>query len=98
MSELDQLIHQPVRLRIMAVLAGLAADAQLDFVYLRNLLTVTDGNLGAHLVRLEEARYIRIKKTFIKRKPRTFVAITGRGRDAFASHCKALQDILQQPN
>jgi len=98
MSDLDQLIHQPVRLRIMAALAGPAPDAQLDFVYLRNLLAVTDGNLGAHLVRLEEARYIRIRKTFIKRKPRTLVAITGRGRDAFAGHCEALQDIFRQSN
>ncbi len=96
MSDLDQLIHQPVRLRIMAALAGLAADAQVDFVYLRNLLAVTDGNLGAHLVRLEEAGYIRIRKIFVKRKPRTLVAITGRGRDAFAGHCRALQAILRQ--
>ncbi len=95
MAELDNLIHQPLRLQIMASLVALGTDEQVEFTYLRNLLKATDGNLGAHLTKLEEAGYIRIEKTFVVRKPRTFVSATGKGRDAFAGHVAALQEILQ---
>ena len=95
MAELDHLIHQPLRLQIMASLVALGTDEQVEFTYLRNLLKATDGNLGAHLAKLEEAGYIRIEKTFVERKPRTFVSATGKGRDAFAGHVAALREILQ---
>ncbi len=92
--ELDPIIHQPVRLRIMAALTALPPDAQMEFVALRELLGVTDGNLGAHLRKLEEAGYVSIEKTFIARKPHTFIAATARGRAAFERHVKALREIL----
>jgi DNA-binding MarR family transcriptional regulator len=95
MSELDVIIHQPVRLRVMSALVALEPGEQMDFVYLRNLLKVTDGNLGAHLVKLEEAGYIEIEKTFVARKPRTFISVTGKGRDAFAGHIAALRQIIK---
>jgi len=94
MAELDNIIHQPVRLRIMSSLAALDSDEQVDFVQLRKILKVTDGNLGAHLAKLEKARYIRIHKAFIARKPRTFVSVTGKGRDAFEEHIAALKEII----
>ncbi len=94
MGELDNVIHQPARLQIMASLVALGAGEQMEFVYLRELLKLTDGNLGAHLTKLEEAKYVRIEKTFIARKPKTFVAATDRGRDAFSEHVKALKDII----
>lgn len=95
MSELDNIIHQPVRLRVMSVMVALEIGEQMDFVYLRNLLKVTDGNLGAHLVKLEEAGYVSIEKTFVARKPRTFISVTGKGRDAFAGHITALKQIIK---
>ena len=96
MSELNQIIHQPVRLRIMAVLAGLGQEDEIDFVFLRNLLEVTDGNLGAHLAKLEGAKYLRIRKTFVDRKPRSYILATGVGKDAFRDHCSALKTILNE--
>jgi len=94
MSELDSVIHQPARLQIMASLVALGAGEQVDFVYLRELLKLTDGNLGAHLAKLEEAKYIKTEKTFVARKPKTFVAVTDKGREAFGEHVKALRDII----
>jgi DNA-binding MarR family transcriptional regulator len=78
----------------MASLVALAAGEQVDFVYLRTLLKLSDGNLGAHLAKLEEAGYVKLEKTFVARKPRTFIAATGKGRDAFAEHIKALKAII----
>lgn len=95
MASLNETIHQPVRLRIMASLVALKPDEEVDFTYLRGLLQVTDGNLGAHLRKLEEAGYIAVNKTFVERKPRTFVAATAAGRRVFQEHVAALESILK---
>ena len=94
MSGFDAIIHQPTRLRIMAALNALGEESQMEFGALRDLLEVTDGNLATHLRKLEDAGYVRITKTFVGRRPRTYVAITPTGRAAFAQHVQALQEIL----
>jgi DNA-binding MarR family transcriptional regulator len=95
MAELNETIHQPVRLRVMATLVTLEQNDEVDFIYLRDLLDVTDGNLGAHLRKLEEAGYIAVNKTFIERKPRTYVSATAEGRRVFQEHVAALESILK---
>lgn len=95
MSELDDVIHQPVRLRIMSALCSLEPREQVDFSYLKDRLGLTDGNLGAHLRTLEDAGYILVEKTFVERRPKTFVAASASGRRAFAAHVTALQQILK---
>ncbi|MFQ5615401.1 MAG: winged helix-turn-helix domain-containing protein [Anaerolineales bacterium] len=94
MPALNELIHQPARLRIMAALVALEPNAQLEFTTLRDLLDLTDGNLGAHLRKLETAGYVAITKTFVARKPRTYATATLAGRQAFAEHVAALEAIL----
>ncbi|MHC4325126.1 MAG: winged helix-turn-helix domain-containing protein [Planctomycetota bacterium] len=94
MAQLDNLIHQTVRLQIMSSLVGLDQNEQVNFTYLRKLLKLTDGNLGAHLSKLEQAGYIQIDKTFVARKPQTFISSTGKGRDAFTGHIAALEEII----
>ena len=96
MAGLNETIHQTVRLRIMAALVTLEPDNEVDFTYLRDLLEVTDGNLGAHLHKLEEAGYIAVNKTFVERKPRTFIAATAEGRKVFQEHVAALEAILKR--
>ncbi|HLV99856.1 MAG TPA: transcriptional regulator [Ktedonobacterales bacterium] len=95
MGTLNELIHQPLRLRLMAVLVALQPDEQVGFTALRDLLDLTDGNLGAHLRKLEEAGYIAVTKTFVGRKPQTYLCATPVGRQAFAEHVAALEAILQ---
>jgi DNA-binding MarR family transcriptional regulator len=95
MAQLDNIIHQPVRLQIMSSLVSLDKNEQVNFTYLRKLLKLTDGNLGAHLTKLEEADYIKLEKTFISKKPCTFINVTGKGRDAFEEHITALKQIVE---
>jgi DNA-binding MarR family transcriptional regulator len=95
MAELNETIHQPVRLRIMAALVTLESTDEVDFTYLRDLLEVTDGNLGAHLRKLEDAGYISVNKVFVERKPHTYVSATPEGRQVFQEHVKALESILK---
>lgn len=96
MAELNEIIHQPARLRIMAALVTLEPGSEVDFTYLRSLLDLTDGNLGAHLRKLEEAGYIAVNKTFVERKPRTYVSATAEGRRVFQEHVAALEAILKK--
>jgi len=95
MADLNDLIHQPVRLRIMAALSSLDSREQVDFSFLKDKLGLTDGNLGAHLRALEDASYILVEKTFVERRPKTFVSVSAAGRKAFAAHVAALQSILK---
>ena len=95
MAELNETIHQPVRLRIMAVLITLEPDDEVDFSYLRDLLDVTDGNLGAHLRKLEDAGYIKVEKIFVDRKPKTFCTITSKGQKAIINLISKLDALVQ---
>jgi DNA-binding MarR family transcriptional regulator len=94
MSGLNEVIHQPMRLKIMAALNVLGADAALEFTRLKALVGATDGNLGAHLDTLEKAGYVAIEKRFVGKKPQTRVRPTPSGRRAFVEHVAYLREIL----
>ena len=94
MSGPDEIIHQSIRLKIMAALNALPAGEQLEFTRLKAIVQATDGNLGAHLTTLENANYVAIRKDFVAKKPRTRIAMTKGGRKAFAEHVAYLRAIL----
>lgn len=94
MSGVNEVIHQSMRLRIMAALSVLSGEQQLEFTRLKNLVGATDGNLGAHLDTLEKAGYVGIEKLFVGKKPQTRVRATPAGRRAFAEHVAYLREIL----
>lgn len=78
----------------MATLNALPDGERIEFTRLKAILQVTDGNLGAHLVTLENAGYIALEKDFVAKKPRTRVRLMRPGRRAFANHVAYLRDIL----
>lgn len=88
---LDPVIHSPVRLAVMSILMTVR---EADFNYLKKETGTTDGNLSAHLSKLEEAGYIQIKKSFRGKKPRTTCSITEKGSAAFLSYLKALESYI----
>lgn len=94
MARLDPVIHQSVRLQIVASLAALSEAESAEFTFLRDMLGLTDGNLGAHVRRLEEEGYLTVDKAFVQRKPRTYLSLTAKGRKAFQEHVVALEAIL----
>jgi DNA-binding MarR family transcriptional regulator len=94
MAELDDIIHQPLRLKIMAALNALPAATGLEFSRLKKLTGATDGNLGAHIETLSKAGYVAIAKAFVGKKPQTTVIATAAGRGAFARHVATLQEII----
>ncbi|MGH6727969.1 MAG: winged helix-turn-helix domain-containing protein [Pseudolabrys sp.] len=91
----NDVIHQAVRLRIMAALTTpTAKNAAIEFTRLKSLVGATDGNLGAHLETLEKAGYIVIEKRFEERKPQTRVRMSPAGRRAFSEHVAYLREII----
>lgn len=94
MDQLDETIHQPVRLKIMAALKALPNREAIEFVRLRAVVDATEGNLGAHLATLEKCGYVEIAKDFVGRKPRTRIAMTPSGRRAFERYVDYLRGIL----
>jgi DNA-binding MarR family transcriptional regulator len=93
-SGLDPVIHAATRLRIVAALNALGQGDKLAFNALREALDLTVGNLSVHLTKLETAGYVAIDKTFVGRKPATYVALTAQGRAAFEQYLKDLKELL----
>lgn len=90
---LDDLIHSPVRLSMMAALA--AADS-IDFRSLRDIVEVSDSLLSKHITTLEEAGYVRVKKGYSGKRPRTWLSLTSRGRTAYDGYVKVLASITER--
>ena len=91
-SRLDRTLHEPARLAIASVLAS---RAEASFIELRELLSLTDGNLSVHLKALQEAGYVGVEKAFVDRKSRTTARLTRKGRTALEHHLDALEEILR---
>jgi DNA-binding HxlR family transcriptional regulator len=72
----------------------LMAVEEADFNYLKETTGATDGNLSTHLYKLEEAKYIEIKKQFVENKPKTMCKMTEKGRDAFSDYVKVLEKLI----
>lgn len=92
-QKLDDLIHSRIRL---AVLALLITVDEAEFVFLKEKVNATDGNLSVHLKKLEDAGYIAVKKEFINRKPRTMYSLTKTGRKAFEAYLDNLEKMIKK--
>lgn len=91
LPELDPVVHGRLRLTLLALLSGVE---QAEFTWLRAKTQASDGNLGAQLLKLEEAGYVTIKKKFVLRKPQSVYRITETGRQALAAYVQALKQLL----
>lgn len=92
-QHLDDVIHQRVRLGILAVLAEVDS---VDFNFLKDSLDLSDGNLSRHLSVLEGAGLVSMEKAFEKKRPRTWVHATRTGRKAFARYLASLQELIDR--
>lgn len=90
-TRLDDAIHGRLRLGIMAYLASTTTATFLD---LKAKVNATDGNLSAHLAKLEDAGYVRIEKRFEGKKPVTAAHLTDAGRTAWIAYLDRLRGLL----
>ena len=91
LPDLNPVIHGKLRLALLSLLAGVE---EAEFTWLRARTGSTDGNLGAQLMKLEEAGYVAVEKKFVQRKPQSNYRITETGRDALQEYIQALKQLL----
>lgn len=91
LPDLNPVIHGKLRLALLSLLAGVE---QGEFTWLRAKTGSTDGNLGAQLLKLEEAGYVEVEKKFVMRKPQSVYRITEKGREALTEYVQALKALL----
>jgi len=92
MLNLDRRIHEPSRL---AILTALSACDTADFAHLHRLTGLSAGNLSQHLAKLEAAEFVVIEKSFVRKRPRTEVRLTGDGRRALDEYWRRLDQMRQ---
>jgi DNA-binding MarR family transcriptional regulator len=91
----DEIIHQPLRLRIMAALNAGGGGQEFDFARLKAVTQASDGNLGSHIETLERARYIEVQRGYRGRRPRMVVRPTPQGLRAYKDHVAFLRSIIE---
>jgi DNA-binding MarR family transcriptional regulator len=87
----DPLIHAPLRLQACAILSS---ANEVEFALMRDTLGVSDSVLSKHLSALGEAGYVRLTKSALDGRQRTWASFTRAGRRAFAAHMRALQALV----
>jgi DNA-binding MarR family transcriptional regulator len=87
---LDPVIHFPLRLSIVACLAPLT---EAEFGFVRDAVELTAPTLSKQVAVLEEAGYVSVRKGYVGKRPRTWLALTADGRKAFAEYLDVLQAI-----
>jgi DNA-binding MarR family transcriptional regulator len=90
-ENLNKIFDSRIRLGIMS---ALMVNEEVNFNDLKELLSITDGNLASHLKTLEESGYVKIEKGFIGRKTNTTYSVTKTGEKAFKAHLTALEKMI----
>lgn len=91
-QSLNKVIHERVRLGIVS---ALAARGALTFTELKELLSLTDGNLSVHSALLEKHGLITVTKEFVGRKPQTTFELTAEGRSQLNDYLDELERLLK---
>jgi len=88
--QLDEVIHAPIRFSIVAALAGVD---EAEFAHVRDVVEISDSALSKQSTQLEVAGYVKIRKGYVGKRPRTWLSLTSAGRAAFDRHLEALSEI-----
>lgn len=89
-GDLDRVVHEPARLAILTVLSACQGA---DFTFLQRTTGLTNGNLSAHLSKLEAAGLVAISKQFVAKRPQTMVSLTVTGREQITRHWQQLEKL-----
>ena len=90
-ADLDQLIHQPVRTKIIAYLLNMGSC---DYTTLKKALELSDGHMSTHMKLLVENEYVEMEKSFVDNKPKTVYRISKLGKKRFTEYVNALKKLI----
>lgn len=91
-KKLDPIIHEKTRFLILVILLK---NKEVDFKFLKEVTETTEGNLSSHLKVLEENGFINVRKTFVKKRPKTFYSLTEEGEKRLIEYIDNLKNILK---
>ncbi len=91
-KDLNPLLHSQLRLTIVSYLVS---NGKSDFKEIRKIANATAGNLSVQIKKLEEAKYITVKKGFLNNYQHTSLEITKTGITAFEEYVKAINEYLK---
>ncbi len=89
--DLDQIIHQPVRTKIIAYLVNAGAC---DYSTLKKTLDLSDGHMSTHMKLLVESEYVEMEKSFVDNKPKTTYKISKLGKKKFSEYINTLKTLI----
>ena len=89
--EIDKLIHEPARLKILAQLYVVESA---DFIFIMRQTGLTQGNVSGHLNKLEDAEYVEIIKGYVGKRPQTMISLTKEGREAFKKYVQSMRQVF----
>ena len=92
-QQLNDIIHSRIRLAVIAVLVTVD---EAEFVFLKDKVNATDGNLSTHLKKLEESGYVAVSKSFENRKPVSRYMLTQKGKNAFKIYIERLKKLIKK--
>lgn len=90
---LNSVLHARIRLAIISLLYH---DGKSNFNTLKAMIGATDGNLSTHLVKLEEVKYIAVKKQIVQKKTLTEYTLTEIGKKAFEEYVYELEKLIKK--
>jgi DNA-binding MarR family transcriptional regulator len=89
---LDRVIHERARLSVLTSL--ITNPKGLTFNNLKQLCSLTDGNLSRHLSVLEKANLVEIVKGHDRKRPLTVCRITASGRKRYLEYLSTLEQVV----
>ncbi len=92
MEELNRILHQPIRTRIMAYLI---AHGHALYTHIKQEFGLSDGHMTTHMRELLENEYVKMEKAFVNSKPCTTYYVTEKGKEAFAEYVQQLKKIIK---
>ncbi len=90
-KDLNPILHSQLRLSIVSIL--MSVD-EANFNFIKEETQATSGNLSIQIKKLQDAGYIKVKKSFINNYPNTSLSITPKGMEAFESYVNNLKSYI----
>ncbi|MFV0319323.1 MAG: winged helix-turn-helix domain-containing protein [Microbacterium sp.] len=91
--QLDGVIHSPVR---FSIIAALASVDEAEVAKVRDAVEISDSLISRQISTLDDAGYVKVKKGYVGKRPRTWLSLTAKGRSAYEAHLAALRAIAPE--
>ena len=90
-NDLDPILHSQLRLSIVSIL--MTVD-EANFTFIQETTKAAAGNISIQIKKLQEAEYVKVKKSFKNNYPKTTISMTSKGIKAFEDYVTNLKKYI----